>query len=73
MQELSVYNNIFLCYLAPMTKRMGRPKLPPKERKTEVFSIRVTKDELAQINAAAKRAGAEPRDWAKTRLLSSAG
>jgi hypothetical protein len=51
---------------------MGRPKLPPDQRRTEVFSVRLTAKELALINAAAKRAKQDPRDWGRTHLLSDA-
>jgi hypothetical protein len=71
MQELSVYKNAFLCYPLPMRKRIGRPKLPPESRKTEVFSVRVTTSELAKIESSAKREGLDPREWGRKRLLSA--
>jgi len=48
---------------------MGIPKLPPDQRRTEVFSVRLTAKELAKIAAAAKRAKLDPRDWGSKRLL----
>jgi len=50
-----------------MAKRTGRPKLPAHERRSEVFSIRLTKAEKAKISAAAKKL--DPREWARQRLL----
>ena len=36
-------------------KPLGRPLLPPGEGKTHLFSLRVTKDELNTLKAAAKK------------------
>ena len=72
MQELSVYKNTFLCYGLGMGKRIGRPKLPPAERRTEVLSFRITKAELAKLNAAAKRSIVDLKDWARNTILSAA-
>jgi hypothetical protein len=66
MQEVFVDNYAF----SPMLCVMGRPKLPPDQRRTEVFSVRLTLKELAQIDAAAKRAQLDPHDWARMHLLS---
>jgi hypothetical protein len=53
-----------------MTKRMGRPKLPPNQRREEILSIRFTKPELAKIRAKAKQDGLDPREWGRKHLLS---
>jgi hypothetical protein len=71
MQALFVDKMYFICYRISMTNPMGRPKLPPESRKTEVFSVRVTATELAKINEAARVAGLEPPEWGRKRLLSS--
>lgn len=72
MQELFVDKMYFLCYLLGMAKRMGRPKLPPAERRTEVFSVRITKAELAKLKQAAKRSIQDVKDWARKTMLSAA-
>jgi len=66
MQEVFVDNYYFLCYRCGM----GRPKLPPDQRRTEVFSVRLTTKELAQIVVVAKRAKLDPVEWGRKRLLS---
>ncbi len=65
-----MYKNPFLCYCLLMTKRMGRPKLPPNQRREEILSIRFTKPELAKIRAKAKQDGLDPREWGRKHLLS---
>jgi hypothetical protein len=49
-------------------KRMGRPKLP-KNQARGVFSIRCSALERKQIEAAAKRTGKKPTEWARIALL----
>jgi len=72
MQALFVDKMYFLCYLPGMGKRMGRPKLPPEERRTEVFSVRITKAELSKLKHAAKRSIQDVKDWARKTMLSAA-
>jgi hypothetical protein len=72
MQELFVDKMYFSGTLRGMAKRMGRPKLPPSERKRHVFSFRVTGAELERIEGAAKKAGLDAKDWARNRLLGAA-
>jgi hypothetical protein len=52
-----------------MGKRMGRPKLPPDQRRTEVFSVRITKAELAKLKTAAKASIQDVKDWARNTML----
>jgi len=52
-----------------MGKRMGRPKLPPEQRRTEVFSLRITRAELAKLKAAAKASIQDVKDWARNTML----
>jgi hypothetical protein len=52
----------------PRLADMSRPRLSPKQRKRNVFSIRLTDAELGQIESLAKKAGLEPKTWAKNRL-----
>jgi hypothetical protein len=72
MQELFVDKMYFLCYLPGMGKRMGRPKKPAGERRTEVLSFRVTKAELSKLNAAAKQSILQLKDWARNTVLRAA-
>jgi hypothetical protein len=72
MQELFVDKMYFLCYLPGVAKRMGRPKLPSDQRRTEVVSFRITKSELAQIKQAAKNSITELKDWARNAVLKAA-
>lgn len=44
--------------------------MPPKERKTDVLSIRFTADEFDRMLRAAKREKLEIRDWGRKHLLS---
>jgi hypothetical protein len=53
-----------------MAKR-GRPKLPKNKTRT-VFSLRFSKDELTQMEKAAKRSGKKIREWARKCLIESA-
>jgi len=66
MQVVFVYKYTFLCY-RPF---MGRPKLSPEQRRSEVFAVRFTKAELKQIETAAKKSKLDAKDWARTVLIS---
>ena len=37
--------------------KMGRPPLPPEERKSAIVSVRLTKAELARLKALAREQG----------------
>lgn len=65
MQAVFVYKYTFLCY----RPSMGRPKLPPEQRRSEVFAVRFTKAELGRIERAAKKAKLDPKDWARNCLI----
>lgn len=41
---------------------MGRPPLPPEERKSVIVSVRLTKAELARLRALARRHGVTVSD-----------
>lgn len=51
--------------------KAGRPKLPPNQTRT-VFPIRISKDERKLVDAAAKKAGERPSEWARNQLLTAA-
>jgi hypothetical protein len=60
---------IFCLYIAGMGKARGRPKLTKKERREIRFQIRLSPEELAQI----ERAGGDaPSTWARDTLLRAA-
>lgn len=53
--------------------RTGRPKLEPGQGKESTFSVRLTKEERAQVNAAAVAAGyTSASKWARSVLLDAA-
>jgi hypothetical protein len=52
-------------------KRMGRPPLAKKERKTTHLSVRFTTDEHRAIERAAKAAGVALSDWARGVILAA--
>lgn len=53
--------------------RVGRPALKPRERRSEVLSVRLLPAERALIAKAAKRAGvALDGDWARAALVAAA-
>ncbi len=57
-----------------MTKKTpgrGRPKLPQGEAR-EIFSLRITPEERARIESAAKASGEKASRWARNYLLSFA-
>jgi len=52
--------------------RAGRPPKPEGEAKASTFSVRLTTEERARIDAAAERAGLTPSEWARQVLLANA-
>lgn len=50
-------------------KGPGRPPLSPSERKAAIFSVRLSPEELVQVEAAAKAQGIKPSKWARQVLL----
>jgi predicted HicB family RNase H-like nuclease len=59
---------IFCNYNYGMEKRMGRPPLAPGEAKDQVYQLRLTADERASYEAAAKRAGKTLSEWIREKL-----
>jgi hypothetical protein len=51
------------------TPKLGRPKLPKGEAKTETLRFRLTPSEMKRIESSAKAAGAEVSEWARLKLL----
>jgi mobilization protein NikA len=54
-------------------KGPGRPPLPAAERKGKIFSVRLSREERAQVEAAAKARGLTAAAWARQVLLESSG
>jgi hypothetical protein len=52
-----------------INKKLGRPKLPRGEARTEILQIRMTKDELKVIEDRAKKADLVPSEWARSTIL----
>jgi uncharacterized protein (DUF1778 family) len=52
-------------------KKRGRPQLSPDERKRAIFSIRLSPEERAEIEAAAEQNGQKASDWARSVLLAA--
>jgi len=52
--------------------RMGRPPLAEGTARTQVFSIKLSAEERAAIEAAAERAGQQVTRWARDALVSAA-
>lgn len=52
--------------------KAGRPKLPKNEVRA-AFPMRLSKDERASVDAAAKAAGEKATSWARNQLLKAAG
>ena len=48
---------------------MGRPKLPANQKRSEVYFIRLTKSELAQLRRVANAANVQLSEWARSVLL----
>jgi hypothetical protein len=55
-----------------MKTKMGRPKLPKGDAKSEMIRARVTPMELKTVLNAAKKAGADLSEWARQVLLKAA-
>jgi uncharacterized protein (DUF1778 family) len=55
----------------PKPKKAGRPLLPKGSAKGEMLRIRVTADELAAIEAAAKAKGQTRSEWMRGKLLAT--
>lgn len=55
-----------------MPKKMGRPKLPKKQYKGDVFSVRVSGDEAKAIWAAIDGSGKTKPLWMREALLAAA-
>jgi len=58
--------------MTEVKKKRGRPALSPEERKQAIFSIRLSPEERATIEAAAEQAGLTASDWARSVLLEAA-
>ena len=52
--------------------KRGRPPVAEGERKASTFSVRLTKEERAEVDAAAKRDGGGTSEWARRVLLATA-
>jgi hypothetical protein len=66
--ENGLASHIFCNYNKGMEKRMGRPPLEPGEVKDQVYQLRMTADERAAYEAAAKRAGKPLSKWIREKL-----
>ncbi len=51
-------------------KKMGRPKLPKGEAKTENIQVRLTKAELASVETKASAAGLTVSEWIRVSITS---
>ena len=52
-----------------MKKRTGRPKKAAKDRRSEILSVRFTREELAKIEEKARGNKLDARDWVRVALL----
>jgi uncharacterized protein (DUF1778 family) len=52
--------------------KMGRPPVPKRDYRGEFISVRLRADEKRAIIQAARKAGAQYTDWARSVLLSAA-
>jgi hypothetical protein len=52
--------------------KMGRPPLPKKEFRGEVFGVRLRPDEAREVQAAICESGQSKPDWLRSALLSAA-
>jgi hypothetical protein len=50
-------------------KKLGRPKLPKGEARTEILQIRLTKSELTDVENKAKSKGVVLSEWARTAIV----
>jgi len=53
-------------------KKMGRPPLPEKEFRGEVFGVRLRPDEAREVQAAIRESKQAKPDWLRDALLSAA-
>ena len=51
------------------SSKMGRPRLPKGESKSEIVRVRVTPLELNHIESAASRAGQDISEWVREVML----
>ena len=51
---------------------MGRPPLPKKEFRGEVFGVRLKTDEAREVNQAIRDSQQKKPDWLRSALLSAA-
>ena len=56
-----------------MAKRVGRPKLPKKQYRGSVVTVRLQKQERKAVGDAAKRSGLKVSEWVRSTLLVAAG
>ena len=49
--------------------RTGRPKKPPGEVRTEMLTLRLTKDEMKACRKAAAKEKRELSEWAREKIL----
>ncbi len=54
------------------TAKIGRPKLPKKEKRAEYVTTRVSPAEYVEIEKAAEASGEMMGTWARKKLLASA-
>jgi uncharacterized protein (DUF1778 family) len=55
-----------------MEKQRGRPPLPDEERKGYMFRLRMTHEERALLDRAAKKDGKDTSAWARATLMAKA-
>jgi hypothetical protein len=53
-------------------KKMGRPPLPKKEFRGEVFGVRLRPDEAREVQTAIRESKQTKPDWLRDALLSAA-
>ena len=56
-----------------MKTKMGRPKLPKGTANTVLFAFKLASKDAAVIDAAIKKSGQTKPEWAREKLLASAG
>ncbi len=56
-----------------MAKKLGAPKKPPEDRKSEVVLLRLTEAEKADCEQAAELDGVKLATWARNALVRIAG
>ena len=55
-----------------MPKKLGRPKVPKKEYKGEIFSVRLSRDEGRNVWKAIEASGKKKPVWLREILIKSA-